>query len=124
MLRVRRALLDPSIEESFLFFGKLPLRIGRRHLVVGIVATDAPVQFAILQAARLDAEVAAEIGEELFLGIEPKFGLLVLRVRPMATKALVRENGPNVAVEIDRGVVFRVAEKDDAKTEHARQEKR
>ena len=40
---------------------------------------------------------------EPVLGVEAQVGLAGLRVRPMALEAVVREDGPHVAREIDLG---------------------
>ena len=60
------------------------------------------VEFAPVEVAGSDAEVAAEVGDGVFAGVEAEVGLLVLRIRAVAFEAAVRDDGADVAVEINR----------------------
>ena len=71
------------------------------HHLVAILAPDPVVQFALFQFAGDDPGVAIDTGEGLLPGIEAEFRLLVACVRAVALEAAIREDGPDVTIEVD-----------------------
>ena len=73
------------------------------HVQLGVVALDPEDELAFLGLAGRDRQAAAlELRERPFPGIEPQAGLAGLVVGTMAGEAVVREDRPDVACEIDR----------------------
>ena len=70
---------------------------------VGVVALDPKDQLALIRLAGHDRQAAAlELGERPFLRVEPQAGFSGLVVRTVAGEAVVREDRPDIAREIDR----------------------
>ena len=59
------------------------------------------VQFTFLKVARHDPEVTSQVLHRVRAGVQTEFRFLVARVRPMAFEATVREDGADVAIEIN-----------------------
>ena len=59
------------------------------------------VQFAEIEIARRDPGVASEVRDRILTAIEAEVGLLVLGVGAMTLEALVRDDGPDLAIEVD-----------------------
>ena len=69
--------------------------------VAGFGGADARKEAALRRIAGSDDVIAAAIGAEAVLGVEPEVGDAPLVVGAVAGEAVVRENRPDVAVEID-----------------------
>ncbi len=96
-------MLDPSPDQRDLLGGQMLAALLRRHLQLGVVALDPEDQVAIVGLARHNRSAAVlEVGEGTFLGVEPELGLACLLVRPVAGKAIVREQRPDIPREPHR----------------------
>ena len=98
---VLRALGDPALEQRFLGGIEFLSRVGRWHEIILIVRRDAPDQFALAWLAGDDRRGAVEIGQGALPSVEPQIGLTLLGVGAVAGKAVVTEQRPNVAIEVD-----------------------
>ena len=103
---VLRALGDPALEQRFLGGIEFLSRVGRRHEIVLIVRRDAPDQFALAWLAGDDRRGAVEIGQGTFASVEPQIGLALLGVGAVAGEAVVAEQRPDVAREVDAAQVL------------------
>ena len=70
------------------------LRLGRRHVVIGIGRRDAGEEFALVGLARNDR--ALRCGA--LANVEPQFRLALPRIRPVAEKTFVGQQRADVAV--------------------------
>ena len=68
----------------------------------GVLGRDPAVELAGLEVAGHDRAAAVAIGLGRRLLIEPQVGLALAGVGPVALVAVVREDRPDVAVELDR----------------------
>ena len=96
---VIRPFPDPTLQPLLLLGRKPPVRLRRRHQFPGIRRVDPRDEFAGARVLRndrtgLDRRVA---------NVEPQLGLTLVRVLPMAIEAVFREDGPDVAVELEGG---------------------
>ena len=74
----------------------------RRHPVGLVLGRDPGDELALLEVSRHDrVPVRLQLGEGPFLRVQPQPGLALPRVRPVAVEALVREDGPDLVVEVD-----------------------
>src|SRR4051812_40648060 len=96
-----RALLDPFADGGDLGVGEGGASLWRRHAGRFIRGADAGEEAAVGRVAGADDVVRGALGEEPFVGIEPEVGDAALVVGAVACEAVVRENGADVAVEID-----------------------
>src|SRR6185436_4416844 len=95
------ALLDPAADEFHLGFLEGDIRIGWRHLLVGIGAGDPAVDFAFGRGGWFDYKTALlRFAERAFFSIETKFGFAGFFVRTVALPATIGEQGANLQVEI------------------------
>jgi hypothetical protein len=108
-------------DEFFPLVGReLPGRIGRRHLFRRIVARDPPDELARLGIARDDGSRAgSRLRVDSFPPVEAQIRLARGLVRPMAGEALVGQDRPDVAAEIERR---RIGVKRRGKRDHAHDE--
>src|SRR5262245_62382217 len=97
----RRALINPLTNQFDLYGGQVPLGFGRRHVVVFIRSCDPTIQFALRTLAGNNDRLAVFDAKRFFLGIQSQFGFALLFVRAMASITIVRNDGLNVAVEIN-----------------------
>ena len=95
-------LLNPGADERFLFRPEMLVRLDRRHPVAFFLAENPRHKLAVLHVARYD-RLQARVGlaECAFLLVQPKTALALRFVRPMAGKALVGEDRPDVRVVAD-----------------------
>ena len=78
------------------------VRIRGRHLVIEVRGGDAQPEFALREFARHHGRlVLRRLLEKSFLGVEAQTGLAMIRIRPVAGEAVVREDGPHVAIELN-----------------------
>ena len=101
VLVVACSLRNPLAQQFLFLLRERPVRIRRRHHVDVVVSLDAIDEFAGLRVAGDDPGVVPETGGRVLEGVDPVVRFLVLGVRPMAVEALVREDGANVAIEVD-----------------------
>ena len=99
---ILRALGDPTPDQFLLRGGEGLVRLRRRHLFIRIGAEQPAHDFAILGFAG-DQRHFAGFGllDGRIAQVQTQTALDLLRVGPMAGKAIVRQDGPDIAVEID-----------------------
>ena len=92
------------LTQSLLFeIAQSHIRIDRRHQIFFVIRLDPPNDLAILRFPRNRREVAiAQICQDAFKNIEPQIRLAIRFVGTVTLKALIRENRPNIAIEINR----------------------
>src|SRR5207244_4468676 len=92
---------DPLPDCRDLLLGERFAETGVGHPFFGVIRRDAQVKFALVGLARRDHAGAIAAGKEPFLGIKPQVGLALVLVRAVALKAVLRQDGPDIAIEID-----------------------
>ena len=75
--------------------------LARRHAGGGRGGADAGEQAALGGIAGDDDAVGSAVGEQACFGIEAEVGHAVLVVGTVTGEAVVGEDGPHVAIEID-----------------------
>ncbi len=95
------AFFDPLVEQILLLLRKRKLGFRRGHQLLGLVGPNAPVNLRILQASRRQPDHALMVFRCLFERIQAKVRFLILRIRAMTLEALVRQDRPDLAVEIN-----------------------
>ncbi len=99
------SLFDPGLDKRCLLRSKgFPCRF-RRHLLFGIGRNDSPVEFAGMGVLGYDYSDILLISKKALLGVEPEVGFALVLVGTVARIAVLGQNGPDVAIEIDRGVL-------------------
>ena len=91
------ALGDPALKQFLLLRSEMSARIRRGHLVVGIGREDASDQLGIIRLARLDGFLF----QRDFAHVQAELGFAIVFVRAVAEEAVVRENGPDIAIELE-----------------------
>ena len=105
MLRPRAAFGDPPLEQFDLGGSHLFPRGGGRHLFVGILRQHAGDQFAFINLARDNGRCSrSQFGGAPFSDVQPQAGLAFLFIGTVALKTIVRQDGPDVAGEVQRPV--------------------
>jgi hypothetical protein len=100
-----RAREDPFLQRVHLFWLQFLVRVRRRHLVVLIGRDDPCPEFALFQIARDDGRFALGcLLEKPLLRVQPQTGLARVVVGAMAGEAIVRKNGPHVAIEANGAI--------------------
>ncbi len=69
--------------------------------LVGIGRLDAPHQFAGFRIARHNGSMSAQVGQGARFSIQSQLGLPLRGIGPMALKAVIREDRPHIAIEVD-----------------------
>ena len=95
-----RALVNPFADQFDLPWVQRPA--GRRWRHAPLRRANPLVQAAVRALAGDDDLICAAIGENAIFGVEPQIPLAAVFLRAMAGKAIVRENGANIAVEVYR----------------------
>src|SRR5438552_446972 len=103
MRLVLRALGDPAAEDLFLGGGERQMRFRRRHQFVGVAGKNATHDEALTGLAGQNGVGMRllALGEGLGELIQPESRLARGLVRSMAFKTAVRENGADVAIELE-----------------------
>ena len=92
---------DPLREEFFLRGREHMVALGRRHHHVGVGLVETGHEFALLGMARHDRPAAAvEFRNRRVAVIQPQAAAAVVLVGPVAGEAVVRQDWPDVAVEV------------------------
>jgi hypothetical protein len=99
VLLVGGTLLDPLFQDVLLTLGELLVRIRRRHEVVFVIGEDAGDELAFAGFAGNEGFGLHGLVSE----VEPQIGLTMLRIVAVAVEAVVAQNGPHIAVELDFG---------------------
>jgi hypothetical protein len=103
-----RARVEPFLQGLDLRLGELLVGLGGGHEVVGVLGDDPPIELALGALPGDDGGAALVIllpGLEFV--VEPEVGLALLGVGSVAGEAGVGEDGEDVAVEVDAGVLVR-----------------
>ena len=78
------------------------MRLRRRHDLVAVFRGDTPPELTLIRSSGLDGGgiISDAIGSRLSLGaLEPQLRLALARIRPVAGKAPIGEDRPDVPVE-------------------------
>ncbi len=111
-----RPLRDPSAEErDLLRVQRLP-ELRRRHDLVGIAGGDAADQLAVIDPGGDDRRAALAIAERVFFPVEPQIGFPRLLVGPVAGVAVLGQDRPDLAVEVDGALARARVQPDAART--------
>ena len=100
---VAGSLTNPLCENSPLIVGERAVGVGGGHPLVGVRGRDAANEFAPVRVAGDDGRFSVR---QRFDGVAPQIesqaAFAVLFVRPVAGEAVFRQDGPHIAVEVDR----------------------
>ena len=99
MFFVFRTFLDPLFERVLLLSRKAIGRVEGRHVIIFIVGEDPVDQFALFGLARNDGR-GFSTGSSLE-GVETKAGFAFFLIEAVTEKAVLREDGTDVAVVAD-----------------------
>ena len=77
--------------------------LRRRHHLIGVRAEDALHHLAAIGVLRLHRDSAVALHDGFGADVEAKLGLARLLIGAMALKALLREHGADIAIEIHHG---------------------
>ena len=99
VLLVGGTLLDPFFEDVLLSQREFFVRVRRRHEVVLVGRQDPGHEFTLADFAGNEGLCAYSF----LADVEPQIGLTMLRVVAVAVEAVVAQNGPHIAVELDLG---------------------
>ena len=99
---VGRPLLDPAPEEVFLGRAQSLAALGRRHEEPLAGRADPPIETALGRLARDDRR-PSRLGrlEHRLVAIEPELGLALVLVGSVTLETTVRQDRPDLAVEVD-----------------------
>ncbi len=95
-------LFDPGSKEAYLARVQLLSRPGRRHALSGILGGDALHEPAVLRVFGHHHLVAAAVGKDPIAGVQSEVHLALALIGTMAGEAVLRQDGPDVAVELHR----------------------
>ena len=98
------AFRDPAREQRLLGVRQRQVGFRRRHHVLDVVRRDSPYELALAGVARLDDRpTGAHLLERPFADIEPELRLALRRVGAMTAEAAIRQQGADLAGEVDPG---------------------
>jgi len=103
VLFVGRTLGDPAAEEGDLFGRDVFVGVGRGHLLFGVLREQAEDELALFGFAGGDDEAAVALGDGVVAFVEAELGLAVVGVLAVAVETVFREDGADVAVELELG---------------------
>ena len=90
---------DPAFQDRLLLGRQPPIRLRRRHQLAGILRVDPLDQLARLGIVRDDrAGLDRRVSD-----VESQLGLSLVGVLPVAIEAVLREDRPDVAIEVQGG---------------------
>ena len=95
------ALLHPPAHQVDFVGGERGTGRGGGHAHRFVFGGDAANHFALAGIAGDDGVAAAKVGGGYGFQVEAEFGFAVSRIGAMAGVALVREDGADVAIELD-----------------------
>ena len=101
MLTPFRPLFDPATDEIDLVPSQLLAGPGRRHTLSLGVSADASQESAFAWILRCDHPIAAAVGKDSFPSIQPQVYLALSLIGAMASETVIRQDRPNVAVELN-----------------------
>jgi hypothetical protein len=101
---VESSLIDPALKDRDLARGETAeLGLGRWHHLLLVGARDSEEDFAFGALSGHDRRESLPGPGCALAGVEAQTSLSILLVRTVAVVALVRENRPDLPVEVDRG---------------------
>ena len=104
VLLVLRALFNPEAERFFLVCGQLFVGVRGRHHLGGVGRDDARPDLALRERAGGDGRTAVEGAGGVLGSIEAEVGLAGLGVKPVTGETGLREDGPDIAIELDDAI--------------------
>ena len=104
MRLVFRAFGNPAPQSVFFRRGQRLFRLRWRYEIIGIGGVDAMDQLALLRLSRCHGLFTVMIRDGTIALIQPQIGLAALFIEAVAAKALVREDGPDIAIELNPGL--------------------
>ena len=99
MLGILASFTDPFSKDLFLRFGQGEVRLSRRHGIFLVV--DAKNEFRLIRLFRNESGIPSQISDRSPKGVESQVGFPCFLVRSVTLKALVREDGQDIAAEVD-----------------------
>ena len=96
-----RPLLDPGVEDRLLPSVERLLGLRRRHHLFWIVVEDPTDQFALVGLPRDHCPRLLRRPAQPEFAVEPQIRLAGVVVRPVTGKAMLRQDRPHIAVELD-----------------------
>ena len=94
---------DPSLEEFLLGRREGKMRFGRWHQFLRVRVDDAFPCFAVGRVAGFEGDAARLVGMGLCREIEPEFAFARFFIEAVAGEAVLREDGPDIAIVVDGG---------------------
>ena len=101
VLRIGGPLSNPLGQQVNFLSGEFLARVKRWHGIVRVATGDACDQLTVIRFARHDRSMSVEIPGRALRRVDTQFGLSLGVVRAVALVALVRQDRPNVAIEVD-----------------------
>ncbi len=96
------SLLDPVPQQDHLIGGEAHSVLFGRHPLGLIGRGDAAIQLALLRLAGDEGSTTAQVSESPGLGVQAQVRLAASLVGPVTGEASVGQDGPDVAVELNR----------------------
>ena len=113
------AALDPAFQYLALLLGDFLVRFLRRHDLILIMGRDPTPELALIQLAGNDGCIAILVLlQRVRLQVEPQVCFAMLRLRPVALKAGIREDRQDIAAEIDGRLRLRSGNKTNERDEN------
>ena len=113
------ALFNPTLERLLVGCGQNLVRLLGRHGLVLVLRDNAGPQFALCQVTGNDGPDTIAIGQGPFPFVQTQLGLPLLRVLTMAGEAILRKNGPHVAIEPNAIIRREGPRQSDGKSQHS-----
>ena len=101
MTFVLPSLQDPLVQQFFFLSRQGKLALGRGHDIDGVITVDTPVDFGLFEVSRGQPDKAVVFPCGLLEGIQPKVRFLIFGIRAVAFVAFVREDWPDVMIEVN-----------------------
>jgi len=95
------ARLNPAFQQLHLISGQLAVGMGRRHLLLRIIRAEPFKKRTLGGIMRRDGAGS----DRALPHIQPQIGHPSFRILSMAMKAVFRQNGPDIAVELRRWII-------------------
>src|SRR5207249_11562319 len=92
---------DPAADERDFALAQPAAGFGLRHPFRFVLRRDAAEQLALLRLAWHDHRAIFPLGKCSLFSVEPEVRLSLGLVRPVAIEAVVGEDRPDIAVELD-----------------------
>src|SRR5437870_4158090 len=102
MIAVLGAFMNPALEQSDML-RRQDFAGGRaRHSLCGLRRGDAGYQGTVFALTRYDSAIAGfELNQDPVTAAEPQAGLALFLVGAVTLETVVRQDGPDITVEVD-----------------------